>query len=108
MNDFEKAYGSFPNVTILAESSTSNLQKYKPSIQISKQGSLIEFYMDAHIKNPLDTNIDAALIIAKAVMNISFTISENFYMYGEINDLTVSVVDFRPYFKTSTLKETLN
>ena len=64
--------------------------------------------MDAHIKNPLDTNIDAALIIAKAVMNISFTISENFYMFGEINDLTVSVVDFRPYFKTSTLRETLN
>jgi hypothetical protein len=41
-------------------------------------------------------------------MNISFTVNEKFYLYGEINDLTLSVEDFRPYFKTTTVKQTLN
>ena len=60
------------------------------------------------MKNPLDTAVDAALMVTKAVLNISFSVSKDFYMYGEINDLTLSVVDFRPYFKTTTVKETLN
>jgi hypothetical protein len=108
LSDFETTYGVFPNVTIVAEASTFNLQRYKPNIKINKQGSLIEFYIDLHIKNPIEPSIDAALFVTKAILNISFTVTDNFMLYGTINDLSLAVVDYRPYFKSSTTRENIN
>lgn len=108
ISDFETAYGTATNVTVVAEASTFNLQKYKPSIKISRTGSLIEFYIDLHFKNPIEPTIDAALLVTKTVLNISFSMSDNFLLYGTINDLSLTVVDFRPYFKSSTTKDVIN
>jgi hypothetical protein len=49
----------------------------------------LEFYIDIHVKNPFDTTIDAALIIAKIVTNISFSVNSNFELTGEVNNLDI-------------------
>jgi len=54
INGFEKAFGVHQNVTLMAEASISNLKKYKPKIIINPDTSIIEFYMDLHIRNPLE------------------------------------------------------
>ncbi len=72
------------NVTLMAEASISNLKKYKPKIIINPDTSIIEFYMDLHIRNPLEPKVDAALMITKAVMKVFFKVNDNFLLWGSI------------------------
>lgn len=48
--------------------------------------------------NPYDTSMDAAVIIAKAVSNITFTVNDNFELFGAVNALKMSIEEFHPYF----------
>ena len=84
---FERAFGEHPNVTIIAQASTNNITKYKPSIKIDESGALIEFYFDLHLRNPLDVRIDAVLMVAKAVTNITFFVNDRFELTGEIHSM---------------------
>lgn len=52
--------------------------------------------------NPLDSNQDAALIIAKITAGIDFTISDDMTISGDIDNLKLSIVDFFPYYLTKT------
>ena len=105
---FENAFGAQPNISLVAKASTQNFTKYQPNIKISRAGSLLEFYVDLHIKNPLEPSMDAALLTAKAVTNISFFVNNNFELSGVIHELTFNVVEFLPYFKTSTTMININ
>ncbi len=71
-------------------------------------GSLIEFYIDIHIKNPIDPTIDAALVIAKALTNVSFSVTNDFVLSGYIHEIELNVIEFYPYFKTSTTISNMN
>jgi hypothetical protein len=64
--------------------------------------------MDLLIKNPIDPKIDAAKMVTKAVTNLQLYINDNFLLWGSIKDLKLTVVDYKPYFKTSTSLETIN
>lgn len=85
-----------------------NLAKYSPNIKISSGGSVAEIFIDIHIMNPFDKTIDAALITAKIVTNVSFSVNENFQLTGEINNLDIQALEFEPYFKTPSSKFGLN
>jgi len=52
--------------------------------------------------------MDAALLTAKAITNISFFVNNNFELSGVIHELTFNVVEFLPYFKTSTTMININ
>lgn len=106
--DFEKAYGSHPNVTFVTQASNHDLDKYKPSIKISKDESSIEFYIDIHLLNPIDPSIDAALIVAKADTKISFNVNDELLLWGTIQELKLSIIDFQPYYKTATTIDVIN
>ncbi len=84
--DFEKSFGVHKNVTMLADATKFN-EKYKPSIKVQPSGALIEFYIDIHIRNPIEPSIDAAKMITKAVTNISFFVNDNFLLWGMIHQL---------------------
>lgn len=107
LSDFERAYGEVANVTIVAQAHP-DMTKYAPSIKISPGGSSLDFYVDIHVRNPYDTTIDAALITAKIVTNISFSVNSDFELSGAINNFDLSVIDFEPYFKTPTTKLGIN
>ena len=108
INGFEKAFGTHSNVTLMAEASITNLDKYKPRIVINPDSSVIEFYLDLHIRNPLEPSIDAALMITKAVTKAFFKVNDNFLLWGTIEDLQLSVIEYRPYFKTMTTMDMIN
>lgn len=69
---------------------------------------MIEFYIDIHIRNPIDPTIDAALMIAKAITNVSFSVSNDFILSGDIHELKLNLIEFYPYFKTSTTIQNMN
>lgn len=106
--DFDRSFGEHPNVTLEVKASNQDLTKYRPSIKILSTGSLIEFFIDIHIKNPIDPTIDAALIIAKAQTNMSFSVTNDFELHGFIHELKLNVIEFYPYFKTSTTIANMN
>lgn len=81
ISDFERAYGEINNVTIVVKANP-NLVKYAPNIKISSGGSVVEFFIDIHVMNPFNTTIDAALITAKIVTNISFSVNADFELTG--------------------------
>jgi hypothetical protein len=95
-------------VTLIAQASNQNLTKYVPSIKVSQGGSLLEFYVDIHVRNPIDKSIDAALITAQALTNVSFFVNDNFELTGDIHELQLKVVEFYPYYKTATTIENMN
>jgi hypothetical protein len=39
--------------------------------------------------------------------DVTFSISDDFYLYGDIMSLTLDIVEFNPYFATKTTSETL-
>jgi len=82
--------------------------KYRPSMKISKDGCVVDFYMDIYIKNPIEPNINAAKMVAKAVTSLSIYVNDQFLLWGSINELKLTVVDYEPYFKTQTSIETIN
>jgi hypothetical protein len=82
--------------------------KNKPNIKISRNGAVIEFYMDIFIKNPIDPTIDAAKMVTRAVTSLQLFINDKFLLWGSIKDLKLNVIDYKPYFKTQTSIETIN
>jgi hypothetical protein len=66
--DFEAAYGTHPNITMIALGNKD--PKHKPNIKVSSNGAIIEFYMDILIKNPIDPKFDAAKMVTKAVTSL--------------------------------------
>jgi hypothetical protein len=42
------------------------------------------------------------------VTNVSFDVSNNFVLSGDIHQLKLNVIDFYPYFKTSTTMQNMN
>lgn len=105
--EFEKSFGTFPNITLVADATKYN-EKYKPNIKVQPDGSLLEFYIDIHIRNPIEPQIDAAKMITKAVTNISFFVNDNYLLWGMIHQLQLTVLEFEPYFQTDTKIETIN
>jgi hypothetical protein len=68
----------------MAEASISNLDKYRPKITVNPESSVLEFYLDLHIRNPLEPSMDAALMITKAVAKVFFKVNDNFLLWGSI------------------------
>jgi hypothetical protein len=85
---------------MVIEATKSVDPKYKPKILVTSQGSSVEFYVDMFIKNPIDSSIDAAKMTAKAQTDLSFFVNDNFLLWGSIQDLNLTVIDYEPYFKT--------
>ncbi len=63
INNFEGTYGVHKNVTIVVNSAQENYLKYTPDIKVASGGSVITFYLDLHIRNPLNPNEDAAKLL---------------------------------------------
>ena len=61
---------------------TINYNGRVPVIKIDPSGSHIEVIIEIHYKNPLNPEIDAALVIAKASGNIMFEVGNDFKLYG--------------------------
>jgi len=72
--DFEAAFGTHPNVTMAAQ--VNKDQKYRPSMKVSKDGCIVEFYMDIFIKNPIEPSINAAMMVTKAVTSLSIYVND--------------------------------
>jgi hypothetical protein len=79
-----------------------------PSIKIDPTGSHIEVIIEIHYKNPLNPEIDAALVIAKASGNIMFEVGDDFRLYGSTDGVTLHVLDFEPYFLSSATTKQIN
>ena len=94
MNNFEGTYGVQENVTIIVNSAQEDFKKYRPSVQISTGGSLITFYLDIHIRNPLDLTQDAATLLVEATSNVTFFVDNTFKLQGHVRTLDLNVVDF--------------
>jgi hypothetical protein len=45
---------------------------------------------------------------AKAQTDLSFFVNDNFLLWGSIQDLNLTVIDYEPYFKTQTSLATIN
>ena len=102
VTEFEKVFGDPANVTVTVEA-VKNLTKYEPNIKISRAGSLIEFYVEIHIRNPLsDYKMDAAYIVAKTLANVSFSVNDALQVIGFMNTLELTILEFEPYFQTKT------
>ena len=82
INNFEGTYGVHNNVTIVVNSAQENYQKYTPSIQVATGGSMITFYFDLHVRNPLDPTQDAAVLLVQTVANISFLVDSTLTLSG--------------------------
>lgn len=108
MNNFEGTYGVQENVTIIVNSAQEDFKKYRPSVQISTGGSLITFYLDIHIRNPLDLTQDAATLLVEATSNVSFFVDNTFKLQGQVRTLDLNVVDFSPNFKTISNAKGMN
>ena len=93
---------------MVIEATKSEDPKYKPKINVTSSGSSVEFYVDMFIKNPIDSTIDAAKMTAKAQTDLSFFVNDNFLLWGSIQDLNLTVIDYEPYFKTQTSLATIN
>ena len=104
--DFEAAFGSHANVTLTAKANKD--PKYKPSIKITKEGCIVDFYVDLFIMNPIDETIKAAKLTTKAVTSMSLYINDQFLLWGSVHDLKLTVVEYEPYFRTQTSLETIN
>lgn len=98
MNNFEGTYGVHENVTIVVNSAQENFQKYTPSIEVASGGSVITFYLDLHVKNPLNPSEDAAVLLVETKANVSFSVDGTLTLSGEVRSLDLSVVTFTPYF----------
>lgn len=108
MNNFEGTYGVHDNVTIVVNSAQENFQKYVPSIEVASGGSVITFYLDLHVRNPLDPSQDAALLLVEAKANVSFSVDGSLTLSGEVRSLDLSVVTFTPYFQTLSNAKGMN
>lgn len=103
INEYEEVFGVHPNVTIIVKANP-DLNKYLPQVKLSHHGSLIEFYMDVHFTNPLDVSIDAAVMTIKIIANLTFTVDNDFKLYGEAKYLKNEIIEFSPYFKSTMSK----
>jgi len=108
MNNFEGTYGVHENVTIVVNSAQENFQKYIPSIKVASGGSVITFYLDLHVRNPLNPNEDAALLLVETKANVTFSVDGTLTLSGEVRHLDLSVVTFTPYFQTISNAKGMN
>jgi hypothetical protein len=107
VDGFEEAFGDQPNCTIIIEAS-ENFNGTKPEIEITDQGSTVEIILDFHIKNPLESSMDAVVIIVKTVASISFKVDNDMKLYGSVNNIILEALDFTPFFKTKSSIKTLD
>jgi hypothetical protein len=52
--------------------------------------------------------MDAGLIVTKAIANASFFVNDALTLFGDIHELQLNVVDFYPFFKTSSSMKNMN
>jgi hypothetical protein len=71
-------------------------------VKIDTDGSHVEVIINIHYKNPINPDIDAALVIAKASGDIIFEVGNDFKLYGTTDQVSLHVLDFEPYFLSST------
>ena len=55
---------------------------------------MITFFLDIHIRNPLDLTQDAATLLVEATSNVSFFVDNTFKLQGQVRTLDLNVVDF--------------
>ena len=48
------------------------------------------------------------MVVAKAITNCSFFITNDFILTGDVHHLELNVVEFNPYFKTTTTMRNMN
>ena len=64
--------------------------------------------MHVHIKNPYDPLMDAALMVAKTVADVSFSVNNDLELLGFVNELQLSITELYPYFSTKTTIKDIN
>lgn len=93
ISDFEFAFGEFEECQIVIKP-TVFYNSEKSMMNIDESGSFMEVVLEIHYRNPYNPDIDAALIIAKSTGNIVFEVGDDFKLYGNIDQVTVRVLDF--------------
>ncbi len=107
IDDFEYSFGEFEECEVIVMP-TINYDGLGPVIKIDPTGSHIEVIIEIHYKNPINPEIDAALVIAKASGDVVFEVGNDFKLYGQTEQVTLHVLDFEPYFLSRATTKQIN
>mmetsp|Transcript_34217 Transcript_34217/g.33440 ORF Transcript_34217/g.33440 Transcript_34217/m.33440 type:complete len:297 (+) Transcript_34217:752-1642(+) len=99
--DFEFSFGEHSECEMFVRP-TLDFEGEKTFVKIDEEGSEIELVAEIHYRNPFNTDIDAALVVAKVNADIRFFVREDFKLYGSVEDIKLKVLAFEPYFVTTT------
>lgn len=77
VSEFEDAFGIHSDCTITITPS-ENFNNKKPEIIITPDGSQVVVIVEIHIRNPFDSNMDSALIVAEATAKVHFSVTKDF------------------------------
>ena len=65
-----------------------------PEIKLKEKGSTIDLILEIHIKNPFDTEIDAAVIVLLTHAELTFEVNKDLKIEAEITDIQMKALDF--------------
>mmetsp|Transcript_30750 Transcript_30750/g.22843 ORF Transcript_30750/g.22843 Transcript_30750/m.22843 type:complete len:172 (+) Transcript_30750:822-1337(+) len=101
INDFEFSFGEHERCEMFVKP-ILDFDGQQTFVKISETGSTIDLVVEIHYRNPLNPAIDVALIIAKMVAEVKFFVRADFKLYGSVENVQLKVLDFEPYFVTTT------
>ena len=67
----------------------------------------LEFSLEVHIQNPLNSRQDAARVILDIWASVKLAVDYEYRLTGRILEMETTVTEFKPYFQTHTTKAIL-
>eukprot|EP00347_Sterkiella_histriomuscorum_P017917 403347484 len=99
-DNFEKVYGSSQKLRIFMES-----DEPKPVLKITQKETVIEAQTKLHIKNPYNSEYDAALITSKLTIQLELEVTQNFNLTGKVKKISFEVQGLQTFFESDTTVE---
>jgi hypothetical protein len=105
IRDFDKAYGQHEEVRINVEALPNN----KSIKKSGRRGSLdVSMTFNINVRNPFhDSDMNAATIQAKLSFTIEPKMQADYRLTGKTSNTKLKILDFTPYFGTTTTKGSL-
>lgn len=76
-----------------------------PTLKITQNETVIEASTLIHIKNPYNSEYDAALIKGKMKVQLDMEVSQNFNLTGKVKKISFQVEDSKTFFESESTVE---